>query len=228
MANGASPTVLARGPDAALVAEFDRRNVAYRRGLCMVDVDAAAAPDVLTGLHALGSPHGLSFDRGRLMILPHGVSKGSGLTEAVWRLGASLHNAVAIGDTENQPMLDACEIGAAVARGSSALQRSADQVVAGRGLAAVPDYIRTLVVTGPIPPRRKPDSPHHLRVGIRETGEPVNVEVRFRNVLFTGDPRSGKTWLDRRARRPRGAPPAPPRALRLVSQSRPTPWRASI
>jgi haloacid dehalogenase-like hydrolase len=195
----------------------------------MVEVDAAAAPDVLTGLHALGSPHGLSFDRGRLMILPHGVSKGSGLTEAVWRLGASLHNVVAIGDTEDdQPMLDACEIGAAVAWGSSALQRSPDQVVAGRGLAAVPDYMRTLVVTDPIPPRRKPDSPHHLRVGIRETGEPVNVEIRFRNVLFTGDPRSGKTWLDRRARRPRGAPPAPPRALRLVSQSRPTPWRASI
>jgi hypothetical protein len=119
----------------------------------MVEVDAAAAPDVLTGLHALGSPHGLSFDRGRLMILPHGVSKGSGLTEAVWRLGASLHNAVAIGDTEDdQPMLDACEIGAAVAWGSSALQRSADQVVAGRGLAAVPDYIRTS--SSRIPSRR--------------------------------------------------------------------------
>ena len=44
-------------------------------------------------------------------------------------------------------------------------------------------------------PRRKPDSPHRLRVGTRETGEPVDVEIRFANVLFTGDPRSGKTWL---------------------------------
>lgn len=53
MANGASLRC-PRGPDAALVAELDRRNVAHRRGLCMVEVDAAAAPDVLTGLHALG------------------------------------------------------------------------------------------------------------------------------------------------------------------------------
>jgi hydroxymethylpyrimidine pyrophosphatase-like HAD family hydrolase len=155
VANGASPTVLARGPDAALVAELHRRNVAHRSGLCMVDVDAAAAPDVLAGLHALGSPHGISFDRSRLMVLPYGVSKATGLTEVVWRLGASLHNTVAIGAAEDdQPMLDVCEIGAAVAWGSSALQRSADHVVAGSGSAAIADYIRMLVVTDPIAPRR--------------------------------------------------------------------------
>jgi hypothetical protein len=196
LSNGASPTVLARGPDAALVAELDRRNVAHRKGLCMVDVDAGATRGVLAALHALGSPHGISFDRGRLLVLPHGVSKATGLVEAVWRLRASLHNALAIGDAEDdQPMLDACEIGAAVAWGSSALQRSADQVVAGSGPAAVADYIRTLVGADPVPPRRKPDSQHLLRVGTRETGEPVEIEVRLHNVLFAGDPRSGKTWL---------------------------------
>ena len=98
MPNGASPSVLARGPDAALVAELDRRKVAHRSGLCRVEVDAAAAQDVLASLRALGSPHGISFDRGALTVLPHGVSKASGLSEAVWRLGASPHNAVAIGD----------------------------------------------------------------------------------------------------------------------------------
>jgi hypothetical protein len=30
---------------------------------------------------------------------------------------------------------------------------------------------------------------------MRETGEPVNVDIRLQNVCFTGDPRSGKTWL---------------------------------
>jgi len=194
--NGPDPTALARGPDAALIAELRRRNVAHQRGLCMVEAAAVAAPDVLASLHALGSPHGITFDRGRLTVLPPGVSKATGLGEAVWRLRASVHNAVAIGGAEDdQPMLDVCEIGAAVAWGSSALQRSADLVVAGSGPAGVADYIRTLVATDPIVPRRKPDSLHRLRVGTRETGVPVTVETRWRNVLFTGDPRSGKTWL---------------------------------
>lgn len=92
MANAASPSVLARGPDAALVAELERRNVPHRSGLCMIEADTAATPDVLAALFALGSPHGITFERGKLTVLPHGVNKASGLSEAVWRLGASLHN----------------------------------------------------------------------------------------------------------------------------------------
>src|SRR5215468_9613430 len=160
MSDGASVAVLARGPDAALIAELDRRNVAHRRGRCMVEVDAAASGEVLVGLGAVGLPHGVSFEDGRLLLLPHGVSKASGLSEAVWRLGASLHNTVAIGGAaDDQPMLDICEIGAAVAWGGSALQRSADHVVAGDSFAGVADYIRTLIARDPIAPRRKPDSP---------------------------------------------------------------------
>jgi hydroxymethylpyrimidine pyrophosphatase-like HAD family hydrolase len=196
MANSASPIVLARGPDAAFVAELDRRNVAHRSGLCMVEADTAAAPDVLAGLLALGSPHGITFGRGRLTVLPHGVSKASGLSEAVWRLGASLHNSVAIGAGEDdQPMLDICELGVAVAWGSSVLARSADDVVPGSGPAALVEYIRKLVGTETILPRRRPGSPLRLRLGTCGTGEPVDIEIRGRNVLFTGDPRSGKTWL---------------------------------
>ncbi|HUL84048.1 MAG TPA: HAD hydrolase family protein, partial [Actinomycetota bacterium] len=111
-------------------------------------------------------------------------------------LGASLHNAVAIGGADDDlAMLDVCEIGAAVAWGSSGLQRSADHVIAGNGPAAAADYIRSLVGTDPIPPRRKTGSPHHLRLGTGQAGEPLDLEIRLRNSLFTGDPRSGKTWL---------------------------------
>jgi hydroxymethylpyrimidine pyrophosphatase-like HAD family hydrolase len=196
IANGASTTVLARGPDAAFVAELARRNVPHRSGLCMVEADTAAAPDVLAGLLTLRSPRGITFDRGRLAVLPHGVSKASGLSEAVWRLGASLHNTVAIGAGEDdQPMLDICEIGVAVAWGSSVLARSADHVVPGTGPAALVEYIRTLVATETTLPPRKPDSPLRLRLGTCGTGEPVDIQIRGPNILFAGDPGSGKTWL---------------------------------
>jgi len=196
MAKGVSPTVLARGPEPAFVAELERRAVPYRSGLCMVEADTAAAIDVLAGLLALGSPHGITFDRDRLTVLPHGVGKASGLSEAVWRLGASLHNVVAIGTGEDDlPMLDTCEMGVAVAWGSRVLARSADHVVPGSGPEALANYIRNLVATELILPRRKPDSPLRLRLGTCGTGEPVYIQLRGRNVLFTGDPGSGKTWL---------------------------------
>ena len=55
----------------------------------------------------------------------------------------SIHNTVGIGDAENDhDLLDACEVGAAVAWGSPALRAVADEVIAGTGPAAVADYIR--------------------------------------------------------------------------------------
>ena len=196
MPDGANPAVLARGPDPALVAELHRRKVAYRSGLCMVEVEAGAAAEVLGALHALASPHGISFERGRLTVLPLGVSKATGLREAVRRLGTSLHNAVAIGGGDDDaPLLDACNLGAAVAWGSSSLQRSADHVVSGTGPADVARYVGTHLATKTIPRGGIPHSLLRLRLGTRDDGEPIDADDRGRNVLVAGDPRSGKTWF---------------------------------
>ncbi|MGE3719720.1 MAG: HAD hydrolase family protein, partial [Bauldia sp.] len=127
-------------------------------------------------------------------VLPHGISKASGLREAMWRLRVSLHNGVAIGDGENdQPLLDACEIGIAVASGCDALKRNADVVIQGRGPAAVAGYIRHLLAMRGIPPdqiRRR-----WVRLGTRDSGEPLDMAVRGRNVVIAGDPKSGKSWI---------------------------------
>jgi len=188
------PIALSSAPDPALVAELNRRRIAHRCGICIVEAAAAASHDVLTIVQTLGLPHGISFNRDRLMVLPHGVNKAEGLREAVWRLGASLHNALAIGDAENdQPLLDACEVGVAVGWGSEALKQRADQVIQGSGPPAVAAYIRDLVATGTIPP----DRVRHrlLRLGTRENGEPLDAVIRTRNVLVSGDSRSGKSWI---------------------------------
>jgi len=188
------PIALSRGPDAALVAELSRLGIAHRCGICIVEAAAAASHDVLTIVQTLGLHHGISFNRDRLMVLPHGVTKGEGLREAVWRLGASLHNALAIGDAENdKPLLDACEIGIAVGWGSEALKRGADQVIQGSGPPAVAAFIRDLLARGTVPPdlvRRR-----LLRVGTLENGEPLDGVIRERDVLVTGDSGSGKSWI---------------------------------
>jgi hypothetical protein len=128
------------------------------------------------------------------MVLPHGVSKASGLQEALWRLRASVHNAVAIGNAENDhQLIEVCEIGAAVAWGSEALRRSADEVVPGNGPGAVARYMRDILLLPRIPPERM--GRRQMRLGTLSTGEPLDLAIRGRNFLIGGDPKSGKSWI---------------------------------
>jgi hypothetical protein len=194
----APPVVLGRGPDPVLVAELRRRGVHARTGSCVLEVDAVAAPDVVASLHSLGIPYGIAFERGKLLVLPPGVGKACGLSEAVWRLGCSLHNTVAIGGgADDGPMLDACEIGEAVAWGSEALQRTVGDVLPGTGPAAVADDVRRLLALDmPSPRSTRHRQPFlRLRLGTDANGQPVDAEDRGRNVVVAGDPQTGKSWL---------------------------------
>lgn len=196
MSDGTSDVVLAPGPDAALVAELERAGVPHRKGTCMVEVAGSAARDAMTALHALRSPHGITFGVGTVAVLPPGVSKAMGVGEAVWRLGASLHNTVAIGcSDDDRSMLDACEVAVVVASSSTALRRSADHVLAASGSAAVAQSMVELAAAAPATPPRERGSRRRLRVGTRDTGQPVDIATDLQNVLFAGDARSGKTWL---------------------------------
>ena len=80
------------------------------------------------------------------MVLPQAVAKSTGLRQALLALRLSIHNTLGIGDAENDhDLLDACEVGVAVAWGSQALRTVADEVIQGTGPASVADYIRQLL-----------------------------------------------------------------------------------
>ena len=189
-----SPVTLSQEVDRRFLAELRRHAIPHRAGLCVVEAWADDAPQIVEIIRGLRLPLGITFNLGRLMVLPHGVSKGSGLQEALWRLRASVHNAVAIGNAENDhQLLEACEVGAAVAWGSETLRRSADDVVPGEGPGAVARYIRRIVATPRIPPERL--GRRRVRLGTLKTGEPLHLAVRGRNLLVGGDPKSGKSWM---------------------------------
>jgi hydroxymethylpyrimidine pyrophosphatase-like HAD family hydrolase len=162
-------------------------------GECLVEMDAARAGDALAVVRRLELPLTLHFNRGRLMILPPAVTKGTGLREALRQVRTSPHNAVAIGDAENDhELLAACEAGVAVAWGSRALLAAADFVIEGDGPEAVADYVRRVVSLPAVPHAH--DTRRRLLLGTSDTGEPVSLAVRGRNVLVTGEPRTGKSW----------------------------------
>lgn len=178
----------------AFIEELRRRGIPFRAGRCLVDADANEAPRLLEVIRALQLPLVLIFNAGRVMTLPQGVSKATGLHAALDTLRLSPRNTVAIGDAENDhELLRLAEVGVAVEWGSEALRRAADVVLAGGGPPAVATYVRNLADTGrlPVPPRAR----RRLLLGYTEEGREFALAVRGRNVLVAGDVKSGKSWV---------------------------------
>jgi len=184
---------LHQGAEPRFLAELSRIGITHRGGTCVVEAAADTGARILEVIRRLGLPLGISFNRDRLMVLPLAVSKGSGLKQALQWLRASGHNAVAIGDAENdQPLFEACEVGAAVPWASEAVKRSADEIVPKRP-DAVARYLRDLIAQSTISPERL--RRRFVRFGWRASGEPLDLGIRGRNLLIGGDPKSGKSWL---------------------------------
>lgn len=187
-------TLLGSPPLAVFLEELARRGIRVQTGQCVVESDGAFAPQILDVIRQLELPLVLLFNRSRLMILPQGVSKSVGLRHALGALHLSPHNAIAIGDAENDhDLLAACELGIAVGWGSPALKRVADEVLEGEGPAAVASFIRQTCHEMRLPPSRI--GRYRVTLGTAEDGSPVALSIRGRNLLVSGDPRSGKSWV---------------------------------
>jgi hydroxymethylpyrimidine pyrophosphatase-like HAD family hydrolase len=191
--NGPS-RLIGEPPSERFLTELRRRQVAFLAGECVVDADASYAPQVLAAIRQLELPLALLFNRDRLMVLPQGVSKGAGLRAALSTLRLSVHNTIGIGDAENDhDLLATCEIGVAVAWGSSALKERADEILEGTGPAAVAGYIRRIAEELRLPPERM--GRYRVTLGRDTDGQAVRIAVRGRNVLIAGEIQSGKSWL---------------------------------
>ena len=69
------------------------------------------------------------FNKGAVMVLPAGVNKATGLRAALAELNLSPHNAVGVGDAENDhAFLSICECSVAVANALPAVKEKADIV----------------------------------------------------------------------------------------------------
>lgn len=191
--NGYSPAP-AEPRSQKLLDELRRAGISFDAGRVIVESDASEAPRILAIIRLLELPLVLVFNRGRVMVLPEAISKGTGVRQALTILRLSPHNAVAIGDAENDhQLLQACEVGVAVEWGSEVLKAKADYVLPGAGPAAVAGYIRALASSRRLPARLK--ARRRLLLGYTDDGQPLALAVRGRNVLVAGDTKSGKSWV---------------------------------
>ena len=187
-------TVNGEPPRESLLTALRQEGIRFEAGRVVVEADAGDAARILSTVRRLELPLVLAFNRGRLMVLPQTISKATGVRQALTILRLSPHNAVAIGDAENDhELLRVCEVGVAVGWGSETLKASADEVLSGNGPAAVAAYVRTLAQRRRVPAPAR--TRRHLMLGHAADGQPLTLAVRGRNVLVAGDPKSGKSWV---------------------------------
>jgi hydroxymethylpyrimidine pyrophosphatase-like HAD family hydrolase len=186
---------LGEPPEPALLQALRRQRVDFALGTSSIHTTAAAAKAALAAIRETGLERTLVFNRGSLMLLPGGVTKGSGLVAALGAMELSPHNTVGFGDGENDhAFLALCEYAVAVADGVPALRERADYVTQAPGPTGVVEFIdghvlKDLVEVLPRVAR------HQLPLGEESDGTSVGIPAHGTNFLIVGPSGSGKSTV---------------------------------
>jgi len=182
-------------PPPRLIAALDRHAIPFQVGRVIVATGHSYEAQVRRLMAEVGVERELVRNRAALMLLPRGVSKGSGVRHALQRLGLSFHDVLAIGDAENDlEMFATCGFAACPGNAVAEVARVADWVFAGEGGDAVTRAIDGPILNGALSPPRS--GRERIKVGwARTTTEPVTIPARGVNILVHGDSLSGKSWL---------------------------------
>jgi HAD superfamily hydrolase (TIGR01484 family) len=186
---------LGDAPERRLMEALQRRGVPFDVGTAILATTAEYAEPALAAIQETGVERSLVFNKGALMLLPGGVTKGTGLTAALDHCSLSAHNLAGIGDAENDhAFLSMCECAAAVADAVPALRERADIVTSAPGHHGSREFIEAHVLRdlADLAPRL---TRHRLAIGEDATGAPVAVNAHCTHLLIVGPSASGKTTL---------------------------------
>ncbi len=150
---------------------------------------------VREALGAAGVSRDLVYNRTSLMLLPAGLSKGEGVERVLRVTGLSFHDVLGLGDAENDlDLFRACGWAGCPGDAVESIRARADWVFPGEDGQAIAAAISGPLLENRLPVRRSPR--HRIGIGwVVETSEPVAIPARGVNVLISGDPLFGKSWL---------------------------------
>ncbi|MGB3851977.1 MAG: HAD-IIB family hydrolase [Tunicatimonas sp.] len=152
--------------------------------------------EVIEILTKTGYAATVEYNKGAVMILPPGASKGSGLRIALHDLGYSPHNLIAFGDAQNdRSLFEQVELSVAVDNASSEIKAIADVVLTKPNGTGICDFLESLLEDR-IPARRT--KPRLQLLFGKRNDKPFyldSVSLLSGNVGFAGATRSGKSWL---------------------------------
>jgi HAD superfamily hydrolase (TIGR01484 family) len=186
---------LGDAPEPALIEALRRRGVRLDVGSAIIATDAPFAEAALAAIRETGVERTLVFNKDALMLLPGGVTKGTGLAAVLATLELSPHNMVGIGDAENDhAFLALSEFAVAVADAVPALRERADYVTRAPGPRGAVEFIEEHLLRDvvDIVPRL---TRHHLALGERADGTPVTIAAHGTRLLVVGPSATGKSTL---------------------------------
>jgi hydroxymethylpyrimidine pyrophosphatase-like HAD family hydrolase/energy-coupling factor transporter ATP-binding protein EcfA2 len=186
---------LGGAPEPVLVEALRRRGVPIDVGSVILATEAPFADAAVAAIRETGVGRTLVFNKSALMLLPEGVTKGTGLLAALASFELSAHNMVGIGDAENDhAFLALSECAVAVADAVPALRERADYVTRGPAARGVVEFIEEHVLHDLVElmPRL---GRHYLPLGEQADGKPVTVAAHGTRLLVVGPSGTGKSTL---------------------------------
>ncbi|HMY76438.1 MAG TPA: HAD family hydrolase, partial [Blastocatellia bacterium] len=141
--------LLGERPPEDFIADLKRRGVGpISVGRVIVATWEPHETRVLETIRDFGLELQVIFNKGAVMVLPGGINKAAGLSAALAELSLSPHNAVGIGDAENDhAFLNLCECAVAVANALPMLKEKADLVMTGDHGHGTEELIDRLIAT---------------------------------------------------------------------------------
>jgi HAD superfamily hydrolase (TIGR01484 family) len=187
---------LAQPPAERFIKALQQRGVdPLSIGRIIVSTTIANKAKVFDAVHEIGREQHIIFNKGMMMTLPSGVSKATGMAYALRKMGLSPHEAVGVGDAENDySFLDLCECSAAVANATDSIKELVSFTTRSEAGDGVVEVIDELVAND----LRNVDNKrpqHALRLGDRRDGSPVWIPAYGQNVLIAGPSGCGKSSL---------------------------------
>ncbi|HEY8924239.1 MAG TPA: HAD hydrolase family protein [Polyangia bacterium] len=177
-----------------LARELERRGVQpLIRGRAILATRRPHEIAVLEAIRDLDLELQITFNRAAVMVLPSGVNKGSGLRAALRELDMSIHEAVGIGNGQNDhAFLDICECAVAVSNAVEAVKAKADFTTSGAAGAGVVELIDELIAT---------DLSRRVTGGVgdvvvlanRADGVPATFRPYGQNIIVSGPSGAGKS-----------------------------------
>jgi hydroxymethylpyrimidine pyrophosphatase-like HAD family hydrolase len=186
--------LLAEPPPQAFIDSLREHGVSpLAIGSVIVATDVPEDAKVLAAIRDLGLELHVIYNKGAVMVLPSGVNKATGVLAALSEMCISHHNAIGIGDAENDhALLGACECGIAVANSIQTLRERADVITTapnGKGIEEIVDRlllddlrgVRNRLIRHPIP------------LGTAADGTRVSIDSYDSSFVIAGPSSSGKS-----------------------------------
>lgn len=180
-----------------VIKKLEARNIPMERGLAIAATWRPHDRDVLEVLSNTSYAATIEYNKGAVMVLPPGATKGTGLLTALNELGFSPHNVVAFGDAENdRSLFEQAELAVAVANTAPEIKAIADVVLPDTNGKGVSILVENLMA-GNIPPHSV-RSKHMISLGKQTDDLPAIISpftLIDGNLGVFGESGSGKSWI---------------------------------